>query len=77
MSNVVNFRPSKRPSRQQAKQWLAANMDSFPDMQDDIGPNIFHGWRFVRGLDGIIYFANCIEPGICESEFQKFTACSA
>jgi len=32
-------------------------------MSDDI----FHGWRFI-GVDGIVYFANCLDRGITASE---------
>ncbi len=72
MGNVINFRPRSRPSRQLAKQWLSLNISAFPNMQEDIGPNLFYGWRFVRGHDGVVYFANCIEPGISKQEFYEF-----
>lgn len=70
MSNVLLFRLKKKPTRDQAKQWLLQNYSSFPVLGDDIGPMVFHGWRFVRGLDGIIYFADCISPGITYNELS-------
>ena len=33
---------------------------------------IFHGWRFVSGLDNIVYFANGIDPGITVEELVRF-----
>lgn len=74
MSNIIKFKPRSRPTRQQAAQWLAINYPKFPDMPENIGPNLFYGWRFIRGIDGVVYFANCIEPGITEAELQQFIA---
>lgn len=74
MSNVITFKPRSRPTRQQAAQWLAMNYPKFPDMQENIGTNLFHGWRFVRGVDEILYFANCLDYGITEAELQQFIA---
>lgn len=67
---LLKFSLKQRPSRDHAKQWLFANINEFPVQlpEGDIGQNLFHGWRFIRGLDGIIYFANCIDPGIQEHE---------
>jgi len=69
MTNIIEFRINK-VSRNQARNWLALNNIKFPRT----GKNkmyfidLFHGWRFIRGLDGIMYFANCIDPGITEEE---------
>ena len=71
MGTVIAFRLNDRPTRQQAKQWLSANRGTFPEMPTDVGPVLFHGWRFVRGLDDAVYFANCIDPGITEAELQE------
>ena len=70
-NNVLNFRLKQRAGRSQALQWLACNFVSFPDIKG-IGPDIFHGWRFIRASDGIVYFANCINAGIVESELTQF-----
>lgn len=68
MSNVIAFRLRNKPDRDRVKQWLRAHYSSFPALAEDVGPMVFHGWRFVRGLDGVIYFADCISPGITENE---------
>ena len=69
MGDVIIFQLRTKPTRRQAQQWLTANVAAFPVMMADIGPDIFHGWRFVLGTDGIMYFANCIEAGISEWEW--------
>ena len=73
--NVFQFKLPYKPTRKQVVQWLTANVPVFPDyipdeIAEEIGPDLFYGWRFVRASDdGQIYFANCIEPGIGEEEF--------
>ncbi len=71
MGKVLGFRLRTRPTRDQAKQWLVANVAAFPEaLPGDVGPSLFHGWRFVRSTDGDVYFANCVERGIDDGEFQ-------
>lgn len=66
---VFRFRPKTKPTRAHAKRWLSQHFDKFPhDMDNEIGPELFHGWRFVRGTDGVLYFANCVDRGITEDE---------
>lgn len=75
MINVFKFKPKRRPTRIEAAQWLCLHFTRFPELEGDYSENLFHGWRFVRGAgDGLIYFANCIEPGISEAEFLEFLA---
>jgi hypothetical protein len=72
MGDVTKFHLRKRPTREQARQWLSAYITTFPTGLDGgIGPALFHGWRFVLADDGCIYFANFLEPGINEREFQQ------
>lgn len=72
MSAIVKFRLKARPTREQAKQWLAAYVTAFPsELNGGIGPILFHGWRFIVADDGKTYFANCLEPGISEEEFRR------
>lgn len=74
MRRIIQFHLRERPSRQQALQWLSQNYDKFPSLTNDkfASDRIFHGWRFVLGLDNIVYFANCINAGIREEELIKF-----
>lgn len=69
MTTVIKFKRIKA-SRSQALNWLVLNSVYFPALSgsDPIGPDLFHGWRFVLSTDGLVYFANCIEAGITESE---------
>lgn len=71
---ILQFNLPKKPSRQQAIQWLSAHYDAFPQMTEDkpISDSIFYGWRFVLGLDGIVYFGNCVEAGISEIDLIEF-----
>lgn len=57
----------RQVTRKQALNWVRSNYSQYPS-GFSIGPELFNGWRFVLGLDGIMYFANCIEPGISEAE---------
>ena len=69
---MLKFKLKRRPSREQAIGWLLANNIKYPKtIENDIEPVLFYGWRFVRGLDGVVYFANCISPGITEHELNK------
>jgi len=70
MAKIIQFHLRNKPSRQQALQWLSQNYEKFPLLTNDkfASERIFHGWRFVLGLDNIVYFANCIDPGITETE---------
>lgn len=68
---VLKFRLKRKPSREQAINWLVQNNIKFPTVLDnEIGPDTFHGWRFVRGLDGIMYFGCGTHPGIIEDEVK-------
>ena len=70
MSDIRKFRLKAKPTREQAKRWLAINYSEYPELLDrDISDDMFHSWRFVRALDGNIYFANCVDTGISEDEF--------
>lgn len=73
MSNVVRFRLRCSATRQQALNWLRSSISRFPNNpgHNGIGEDLFHGWRFIAGLDGHVYFANCVEPGITESELYE------
>lgn len=72
MTNIIEFR-IKRVSRTQAKNWLSFNAIKFPRSGKNkiYLKDLFHGWRFIRGLDGTMYFANCIDPGITEEELSN------
>ena len=73
MGDVVRLRLKAKPSREHAKQWLSSYVTEFPEhLPGDVGPSLFHGWRFVRSADGMVYFANCIEPGISEEEIREY-----
>ncbi len=75
MGEILSFRLKIKPNRKQAMQWLRANISSFPDeVVGFIGPDMFHGWRFISAHDGAIYFANCIDPGISAFEFTNANA---
>lgn len=65
--NIIKFRLSQ-VSRKHASNWLISNYDKFP-VDESIDIDTFHGWRFIRGLDGVLYFANCIEAGITDNDF--------
>ena len=69
MNNIITFRLKKSPTRENALNWLRFFKIEFPD--DESFDDKFHGWRFIKGLDGIVYFANCIEPGITKSELES------
>ena len=72
MENVVHFKINHPPRRQHVLAWLLVNYDQWPcSMTDDIGPEIFHGWRFIRCIDGEIVFADCIHKGITEEDFYR------
>jgi hypothetical protein len=72
-AQILIFKANKRPSRLQAMGWLAVNNIEYPkDILNEIGPNLFHGWRFIRSTDGIIYFADCVSQGITEFEANQF-----
>jgi hypothetical protein len=71
MGKVIQFRRKKETSREQALNWLVQNgITDFPyvDVSSPVGPDVFHGWRFVLAYDTVVYFANCIDPGISELE---------
>lgn len=78
MRNVITFRIG-RVSRAQAMNWLANSCLSFPSLTEEspATPDMFHGWRFVLGSDGVVYFANCIERGITQVELTSFKEVAA
>lgn len=73
--SVIQFQLKERASRVQAMQWLSQNYYIFPELTNDnpVIRGVFHDWMFVLGLDGIVYFGNCVEPGITEQELIDFT----
>ena len=74
MGKIIQFRLNYNPSRQQALQWLSQHYVGFPNFgrTSVYSVEIFHGWRFVSGLDNIVYFANGIDPGITVEELVRF-----
>lgn len=72
-AQIIVFRLRKRPDRNQAMRWLCAKLVEFPKATSvSIGDDLFFGWRFVRALDGVVYFANCINAGISEDDLKRF-----
>lgn len=71
MNNVLEFKLRKRPERYHVLQWLTQHVVAFPEVGS---ANVFHGWSFIRGSDGVMYFADCIRPGITEDELKAFAA---
>lgn len=69
MATVIKFK-RKNATRDQALNWLSQSCKKFPKLSEKnaVSADLFHGWRFVLGLDGVVYFANCKEPGITESD---------
>jgi len=71
---IIKFR-LRKASRNQALNWLIANKIKFPHEQNNYyGEDLFHGWRFISGDDANIYFANCIDKGICRYELDSFNS---
>ena len=69
-AKILQFRLKDSPNRLQAFRWLKFNDIDFPnDIENNIGEELFHGWRFIKSTDGIIYFADCIHQGITKTEF--------
>lgn len=76
-AQILEFRLKERPSRLQAMRWLVANGILYPnEILGEIGPSLFHGWRFIRSTDGVVYFADCIHEGITETDLQQFRLCA-
>lgn len=73
---VINFRLKRKPSRQQVINWAVANNIIFPNLSESnpVTENIFHGWRFIYGTDGVVYLANCIDLGITKDEIYPAKA---
>lgn len=71
MRNVIEFRLRENPKRHHVIQWLSQHVGKFPEMSG-VGPKLFYRWGFIRASDGIIYFADCIHPGITEQEMNDF-----
>ena len=72
-AQILIFRPRNRPGRLQAMRWLAINSIEFPeDITNGIGSDLFFGWRFMKAIDGIVYFANCIHGGITREYYKKW-----
>jgi len=75
VSNIIPF-PRRPASRSAAKRWMKDRIINGPDLvlkvdENYIGPDLFHGWRVVLGLDGMLYFANCIDQGIPLNELLE------
>ena len=67
---IIEFRLKSSPTREQAKNWLIANVSQFPEIiPGRIGKPLFHGWRFIQVDNNNVYFANCIDQGISKEEF--------
>lgn len=76
MSNVVRLRRNTCVTRDHARNWLLVNYSEWPhDMVENIGDDLFHGWRFIRTDIGLVYFANCVDAGISEYEFNLEKGC--
>ena len=75
MGKIIQFRLKSRPSRQQALQWLFHNYYKFPSLDGDkiSSDEIFHGWKFIKGIDNVVYFANCMSLlfNICDCKELK------
>ncbi len=77
MNNIVEFRLKDKPKRNHVIQWLTVNFKTFPKVRkNSVGVNLFHGWRFIKASDGVLYFANCIHPGITQQEVDDFVKLS-
>jgi len=62
-------RYSKRIPRCMALSWAARHITRYPDNRaPDITLGVYYDWGFVRGLDGVMYLANCLDRGITEDE---------
>ena len=74
--NNVNYDKSLDPGgRFGALVYLLDNVGMWPAyVEDYIGPKEYYNWRFIKDLNGEIYFANCIEQGISEEEFMVLLA---
>ena len=59
------------PSRVRAMDFLLNNYERFPVLPVGVFSwrHLFEGWGFTKGDDDTLYFADCINPGICEDEF--------
>lgn len=57
------------PSRADAIEHLKRTLSYWPVALDNgFGEKELGSWRFIRGPDGIIYFADCAAPGITKEE---------
>ena len=66
---IVKFALEDRPTRSMALGCLKSHSVRFPpESFDGIGKDLFFGWRFVRGSDGIVYFADGVSAGITRYE---------
>lgn len=73
MAEIITFPRLRNKSRTQALRWLSGNYpNGFPAMKSDFSDEQFHGWRFIRAIDGIVYFADCIHGGITEEELFDY-----
>lgn len=74
-AKILQFKIKERPSRLQAIRWLLINNISYPNEKqlfEGIGPCLFHGWRFIKASNNVIYFADCIHEGITEYDLKQF-----
>jgi len=69
--DIFSFSLKVRPSRNQATRWLSRHFKSFP-ATNEIGDPIFHGWRFLKASDDIIYFTDFYHPEISEEELSEY-----
>jgi len=73
VNNVIRFSLKQRAKRSQAMNWLAQSGIAFPLLTEamPISSDVFCGWRFVLGSDGVVYFANCVDQGVTEVELRN------
>lgn len=72
---MMNYDDSLK--RTDAIEWLVTHYDYFPteikvEVAKGIGPTLFKDWRFVMTLEGELLFANCLQPGISEHDFELY-----
>jgi len=74
-AKIIVLNLKNRPTRKQAIQWLSQNFKSFPKIQNGLMSDaIFHNWKFIKATDGVVYFADCIHPGITQGDLSEFVS---
>ena len=69
---ILRFRLKKKATREQALNWLSLNCNTWPARGKDGKANSlqFYGWKFIESLEGVVYFANCIDRGITKADLD-------